>query len=140
MYQLTQIGYREGLEKGKLERLQPGFDEGYNSTGAPLGRQVGELCGEADALAHLIASRGNLTEEQTTAQDLLQALRVELANIGLADVAEPDYDALEHDAKHHSGGNVAEMLDQARTVHTERGDRIGALRSQLTQLVNLFLP
>ena len=44
------MGYREGLEHGKLQHMQKGFDEGYNAVGVPIGRALGELRGCADAL------------------------------------------------------------------------------------------
>ncbi|KAK0554582.1 hypothetical protein OC846_002058 [Tilletia horrida] len=48
--QFEDAGYREGITDGKLSSLQAGFDEGFSTVGAPLGRAVGRLRGEATSL------------------------------------------------------------------------------------------
>jgi hypothetical protein len=35
------VGYREGITAGKESALQEGFDTGFASVGAPLGRDIG---------------------------------------------------------------------------------------------------
>ncbi|KAG0143848.1 hypothetical protein CROQUDRAFT_163815 [Cronartium quercuum f. sp. fusiforme G11] len=52
-----QAGYREGLSKGKLVRLQAGFDKGYGK-GSQLGKELGILRGQASGiLSFLLAQR-----------------------------------------------------------------------------------
>ena len=48
------MGYREGLENGKLSALQTGFDQGYNHTGVEAGLAFGELRGQVDAFISFI--------------------------------------------------------------------------------------
>ncbi|KAL9932842.1 hypothetical protein V8E36_008097 [Tilletia maclaganii] len=48
--QFEDVGYREGITAGKLSTLQAGFDEGFSTVGAPLGRAVGQLRGQALSL------------------------------------------------------------------------------------------
>ncbi|CAD6916961.1 unnamed protein product [Tilletia laevis] len=48
--QMEDAGYREGITAGKLSTFQSGFDEGFSTVGAPLGRVVGRLRGEATSL------------------------------------------------------------------------------------------
>ncbi|WFD32026.1 hypothetical protein MSPP1_003068 [Malassezia sp. CBS 17886] len=52
--QFHDMGYREGIEHGKLAALQMGFDDGYNTVGVPLGRALGILRGRADALSLIL--------------------------------------------------------------------------------------
>lgn len=135
------MGYREGLEHGKLQHMQKGFDEGYNAVGVPLGRALGELRGCADALFFAVSRReskaqGDAPDEpsQSAAQKRLQDLCTELASIKLEDVAEPDWDVIQHDLEHHSSQDPLPILAKKRAEYAEQGDRISALRERLDTL------
>ncbi|KAK0561742.1 hypothetical protein OC844_003055 [Tilletia horrida] len=53
--QFEDAGYREGITAGKMSTLQAGFDEGFSTVGAPLGRAVGRLRGETTSLFAYVA-------------------------------------------------------------------------------------
>ncbi|PIL22604.1 hypothetical protein GSI_15294 [Ganoderma sinense ZZ0214-1] len=100
----TNAGYREGITAGKEGALQEGFDAGFASVGAPLGRNLGILRGLAAALLAFLshppmaAQRGTLAEE-------VRGIASALSNVRLSDIAPPDLEALAHAREH---------LEQAR--------------------------
>ena len=95
------MGYREGITAGKEGVLQEGFDAGFASVGAPLGRDLGILRGLAAALLAFLSrpsppplvSSIALVEE---VRDLASAL----SNVRLSDIAPPDLEALAHAREH----------------------------------------
>ncbi|WFD36412.1 GDP-Man:Man3GlcNAc2-PP-dolichol alpha-1,2-mannosyltransferase [Malassezia cuniculi] len=106
----NQIGYREGVEAGKLETLQAGFDDGYNNGGVAIGSTVGEMRGTAAALQGAV-DLGMLK----TDSDTVQALRDIIADLDKLDPSTlfaPDPEEIDHDAEHHDHAasvNVAEL-------------------------------
>lgn len=149
MYKLlTQMGYREGLEHGKLETMQAGFDQGYNTTGAPLGRVLGEMRGAAEALLFIVEQRRGHTSSatpavpkaQTDAYDELRTLCTELEHTRLEDLAEPDWEAVEHEAHHHGTGAAAATIQKKRDAFAARGDRVTSLQNRLASLTETLIP
>ncbi|CAE6522827.1 unnamed protein product [Rhizoctonia solani] len=90
-------GYREGITAGKESALQEGFDDGFASTGAPLGRQVGTLRGRANALLAL-CTRRQLADLEAEVREIVQGL----ARVKLSALAPPDMQAIEHAKEHES--------------------------------------
>ena len=127
------MGYREGLEAGKLSELQAGFDEGYNETGAPLGLSLGRLLGETDALLAITASKQGLTETQKQARHDLQSFGLKLKDLKLDDLAEPDWEAFEHDLEHHEENNVAVELEKRQHEVAARPNYLQEFRHELNQ-------
>lgn len=146
-YTLTQIGYRQGLEEGKLQHMQAGFDTGFNTVGAPLGRTVGELRGAADSLLHAATRPRPRTKTQAPpdspeaaeALTKLQALCAELARVRLDTVAEPDWETVEHELAHHSSRDPAAELAQRRAQWAAQADRIASFQARLAELEHVFL-
>lgn len=128
------MGYREGLEAGKLSQLQNGFDEGYNEAGMPVGQKVGMLLGESDALYFIYSQQKTLGPGQTAALAELRNLSQELRKIKVDDVAEPDWDALKHELEHHSVGDADSTLAERKAAWKERGDVLAGKRARLEQL------
>lgn len=94
---MHKAGYREGITAGKESALQDGFDDGFASVGAPLGRQVGTLRGKANAaLALCLRLEVHALEEEL--RDIVQAL----SRIRLSALAPPDMQAIEHAKEHES--------------------------------------
>ncbi|CAE6501874.1 unnamed protein product [Rhizoctonia solani] len=89
-------GYREGITAGKESALQEGFDDGFASTGAPLGRQVGTLRGQANALLALCTRQQPGLEAQV--REIIQGL----SRVKLSALAPPDMQAIEHAKEHES--------------------------------------
>ena len=71
------MGYREGLEDGKLSALQAGFDQGYNHTGVEAGLAFGELRGQVDAFISFIRQETASSEHSKLLEELF-AVRHEL--------------------------------------------------------------
>ncbi|CAE6472378.1 unnamed protein product [Rhizoctonia solani] len=90
-------GYREGITEGKESALQEGFDDGFASTGAPLGRQVGTLRGQANALLAL-CTRQQLSNLEAEVREIVQGL----SRVRLSALAPPDMQAIEHAKQHES--------------------------------------
>ncbi|QRW20241.1 hypothetical protein RhiXN_09216 [Rhizoctonia solani] len=90
-------GYREGITEGKESALQEGFDDGFASTGAPLGRQVGVLRGQANALLAL-CTRQHLAQLEVEVREIVQGL----SRLKLSTLAPPDMQAIEHAREHES--------------------------------------
>ncbi|CAE6458166.1 unnamed protein product [Rhizoctonia solani] len=90
-------GYREGITEGKESALQEGFDDGFASTGAPLGRQVGTLRGQANALLAL-CTRQQLSNLEAEVREIVQGL----SRVKLSALAPPDMQAIEHAKEHES--------------------------------------
>jgi len=55
----TDAGYREGITAGKERTLQAGFDSGFASVGAPIGRELGILRGITSALLPFVISHSS---------------------------------------------------------------------------------
>ncbi|KAG8691485.1 hypothetical protein FRC11_002958 [Ceratobasidium sp. 423] len=89
-------GYREGITAGKESALQEGFDDGFASTGAPLGRQVGTLRGQANALLALCTRQRPDLEAEV--REIVQGL----SRVKLSALAPPDMQAIEHAKEHES--------------------------------------
>ena len=58
-------GYMEGIDVGKTEEAQPGFDAGY-AAGVPEGERLGRLQGQVDALR--VLNRQQASGSETTMQ------------------------------------------------------------------------
>ncbi|QRW06579.1 hypothetical protein RhiLY_05578 [Ceratobasidium sp. AG-Ba] len=119
----TNAGYREGITAGKEASLQAGFDDGFASVGAPLGRRVGTLRGKANAALALCARLGS-THLEAELRDITRCL----TGVKLSALAPPDMQAIEH-AKTHADdapdvGDV-EMSAQAHMDGLE--EALGAL-------------
>ena len=144
---LTQLGYRQGLEDGKLRHLQAGFDAGYNTVGAPLGRTVGELRGAADSLLHAAsrprprarAQAGADAPDTDTALAQLRDLCAELARVRFDQVAEPDWETVEHEIAHHSARDPAAELAQRRAAWAAQAGRLASFQARLAELEHVFL-
>lgn len=109
------IGYREGIETGKLESLQQGFDDGYNTAGVRMGCAVGELKGKAAAL--LGATELGLIRTGASNVQQLREIIDELDNIDQTTLFEPDLDQVRHEEEHHGNGNIDAVVSKILTRH-----------------------
>jgi hypothetical protein len=99
---LSQVGYREGITAGKEQALQGGFDDGFATIGAPLGREVGILRG----IVHVLLARreNRVIDDTPSTQSVLyselRALSRRLDAIRLKDLAPKDVQAEQHALEH----------------------------------------
>ncbi|KAJ1024399.1 hypothetical protein NDA18_004566 [Ustilago nuda] len=158
--QFHDTGYREGITAGKLSTLQQGFNTGFNEVGALLGRQLGQLRGQVAALLFLTSTlfpdststfAGNTCRARRVAMSPssgfvlpllkhpqleqarreLEELAKELDAVTLEKIAEPDYEALEHEREHAAedggdGGGEGEGVK--RQTEEERRERVAVLQ------------
>jgi hypothetical protein len=126
-YQLySQAGYREGITKGRATTLQSGFDQGFNSVGAPIGRRLGILRGLASALVSFLtststSSSSSLLPPSTEKDELVRRARElvkRLATIRLEDLAPPDTEAEQHAREHaEAHGEVPDLVPSKLQEH-----------------------
>ncbi|KAG9258656.1 ABC1 domain-containing protein [Emericellopsis atlantica] len=68
-------GYREGVNVGKQDTLQQGFDQGY-TIGAAIGLQAGQILGTLEGIVEAVQGE-DLTRMETLLQEARQDLSVE---------------------------------------------------------------
>ncbi|KAJ3711844.1 hypothetical protein DFJ43DRAFT_86769 [Lentinula guzmanii] len=98
--EFTTTGYREGITAGKESALQQGFDVGFATVGAPIGREVGILRGMISALLASISLNGeNIPGGEFT---LIEARSIasQLSNIRFSEIAPRDLEAEAHTREH----------------------------------------
>ncbi|KAI1790125.1 hypothetical protein LXA43DRAFT_521396 [Ganoderma leucocontextum] len=93
----TNAGYREGITAGKEGALQEGFDDGFASVGAPLGRDLGVLRGLAAAL---LAFLTRPSPDRATLVAEVRGIAGALSDVRLSDIAPPDLEAFAHAREH----------------------------------------
>ncbi|EEB93318.1 hypothetical protein MPER_08043 [Moniliophthora perniciosa FA553] len=92
-------GYREGITAGKESALQEGFDNGFASVGAPLGREMGLLRGISSALVSYLTIAKHLPEDDPTVLEA-RTIASQLSNIRFSDIAPRDLEAEAHAREH----------------------------------------
>ncbi|KAK7683151.1 hypothetical protein QCA50_013824 [Cerrena zonata] len=123
------VGYREGITAGKEGALQEGFDEGYAETGAPIGRQLGNLRGMASALFALLSNPAFLPENGNRDELLTEARTIssDLAEIRFSDIMPPDLQAIQHAREHLESADEddrdfdVEMSEETKQKHDLEG-------------------
>lgn len=114
------MGYREGITAGKESALQEGFDTGFASVGAPLGREIGSLRGMASALVAFLNSSVCDHVEKDAFLVEARAIAAGLAGVRFTDVVPRDLEAEEHARQHladeDSGMDENEELNDKRKM------------------------
>ncbi|KAL5518549.1 hypothetical protein ACEPAH_231 [Sanghuangporus vaninii] len=137
--EFVNAGYREGITAGKESALQGGFDTGFANTGAPIGREVGNLRGLAAGALSLLESTRPLVSERGDKEQLLSETREivnGLAHLQLMDLVPPDEEALAH-AKEHAESDGGESLVLAVSSETRQKalSDLSSLRQRLERLL-----
>ncbi|KAG6911056.1 hypothetical protein DXG01_004570 [Tephrocybe rancida] len=112
-FEFTNTGYREGITAGKEAFVQEGFDAGFAEVGAPLGRDLGLIRGQASALLSFLISAppSSLSFAEDAKQVLVQEAReiaAQLGHIRYSDIEPRDLEAEQH-AKEHLEAEGQEM-------------------------------
>ncbi|EMD39996.1 hypothetical protein CERSUDRAFT_112239 [Gelatoporia subvermispora B] len=94
----TNAGYREGITAGKESALQEGFDDGFATVGAPLGRELGLLRGMASALLSFLSRPAN--SEKQIALEEARDIVAQLGDVRFSDIVPPDLEAERHAREH----------------------------------------
>ncbi|WFD44800.1 hypothetical protein MPSI1_003471 [Malassezia psittaci] len=141
--QFFNIGYTEGLEQGKLAHLQRGFDHGYNTVGMQVGRSFGQIRGSAHSLMHILAKRlskashrssSHTSEELKKLMSEVQSFCAEFDAIKLEQIAEPDWENVQHEAEHHSQDDTDSYVAEKREEWRKRKDLLDTFQTRLTDL------
>ncbi|KAL5534661.1 hypothetical protein ACEPAG_1125 [Sanghuangporus baumii] len=137
--EFVNAGYREGITAGKESALQGGFDTGFANTGAPIGREVGNLRGLAAGALSLLESSRPLVSERGDKEQLLSDIREivnGLARLQFTDLAPLDEEALAH-AKEHAESNGGESSLSASSSETRQKalSDLSSLRQRLDRLL-----
>ncbi|KAJ7760424.1 hypothetical protein B0H16DRAFT_1532265 [Mycena metata] len=98
--EFTTVGYREGITAGKESALQEGFDAGFATVGAPLGREIGFLRGTASALVAFINSSACQHPKKDELLAEARAIATGLAVVRFTDVVPRDLEAEAHAREH----------------------------------------
>ncbi|KAK7055151.1 Yae1-N domain-containing protein [Favolaschia claudopus] len=96
----TNAGYREGITAGKESALQEGFDSGFATVGAPLGRDIGFLRGMASALTAILQSNVCDHPEKDALLSEARDIAANLAVVRYTDVVPRDLEAEAHAREH----------------------------------------
>lgn len=105
--------------------VQVGFDSAYNEKGAPLGRQYGNLLGSITALCRYASKRNSDRMEDLKA--LLSAIKA----LQVTDLAEPDWEAIEHEREH--GADVSHIKRESKEEKPIREQRLHDLQEQVNK-------
>lgn len=129
-------GYREGIGLGKEGAIQTGFDHGFKTNGATMGRKLGNLKGTLHALEiRLIQSRPSKESVETkfTILKSVQTLRQRVNSLQLKDLMEPDWEAIEHERQH--GGQVDHIKPETLEQKSKRERILDDIESQVNRLL-----
>ncbi|KAG6861815.1 hypothetical protein C0995_011697 [Termitomyces sp. Mi166 len=103
--EFTDVGYREGITAGKEAFVQEGFDAGFATVGAPLGRDLGLIRGQSSALLSFLTSTPApaLGLSGDAKEALVQEIRdivLQLGNVRFSDIEPRDLEAEKHAREH----------------------------------------
>jgi hypothetical protein len=145
------IGYREGITSGKENVLQEGFDHGFKTTGAPVGRQLGILRGTVTGILGILqnmkpSQRFPAGPIEGHANDILknelQTVSSRLDALRLKDIAPKDPEAEAHAREHMDIEKEGEDDAMANAIMelgvTERPDgmkELAAIQQQLQRIL-----
>ncbi|KAG8758215.1 hypothetical protein FRC14_000520 [Serendipita sp. 396] len=140
----TNVGYREGITKGKEDALQEGFDDGFATVGVPLGRQIGILRGVVAGLLVASRTKDSPLSQLSTQRDLdtlrerLEMLSRRLNSIRLKDIAPRDLQAEAHAREHRdvekegTDDALAEAFEELSTTNQlDKSQEIGLISNEL---------
>ncbi|KAJ6478560.1 hypothetical protein C8R47DRAFT_984248 [Mycena vitilis] len=129
--EFTNAGYREGITAGKESALQEGFDDGFASVGAPLGRNIGFLRGSSSALVAFLNSGLCRHPQKVSMLAEARAIAAGLAVVRFTDVVPRDLEAEAH-AKEHLPDDDDPMGDNEELSEKHKMEGLEDMLSRLT--------
>ncbi|KAJ7506230.1 hypothetical protein B0H11DRAFT_1677904, partial [Mycena galericulata] len=108
-----QVGYRGRITAGKESALQEGFDTGFASADAPLGREIGPLRGMASALVALHVDKDAMLAKA-------RAIALDLAAVHFTEVVLRYLEAEEHVRQHLANEDDDLRLDEKEELSEKR--------------------
>lgn len=126
------MGYREGITAGKESALQEGFDTGFASVGAPLGRELGSLRGMASALVAFLNSSVCDHVEKDVLLAEARSIAAGLAVIRFSDVVPRDLEAEAHARQHLADDDDDSGMDENEELNEKR--KMEGLEDMLSRL------
>ncbi|KAJ7145821.1 hypothetical protein C8R44DRAFT_755964 [Mycena epipterygia] len=130
--EFTNVGYREGITAGKESALQEGFDNGFASVGAPLGRDIGFLRGMSSALVAFLNSSVCHHVEKESMFAEARAIAAGLAVVRFSDVVPRDLEAEEHALQHLADSEDPGMDENEEISEKRNMERLEDMLSRLT--------
>ncbi|KAJ7175929.1 hypothetical protein C8R46DRAFT_1080076 [Mycena filopes] len=118
--EFTTVGYREGITAGKEAALQEGFDTGFATVGAPLGRDIGLLRGMASALVAFVNSSACQHLEKGALLTEARAIATGLASVRFTDVVPRDLEAEAHAREHLADADDDDAMDENEQLGDKR--------------------
>ncbi|KAJ7043468.1 hypothetical protein C8F04DRAFT_1072167 [Mycena alexandri] len=118
--EFTTVGYREGITAGKEDALQEGFDTGFATVGAPLGREIGFLRGTASALVAFINSSACRHPKKDELLAEARATAAGLAVVRFTDVVPRDLEAEAHAREHLADADEDDAMDENEDLADKR--------------------
>ncbi|KAJ7777539.1 hypothetical protein DFH07DRAFT_797205 [Mycena maculata] len=130
--EFTNVGYREGITAGKESALQEGFDTGFASIGAPLGREIGSLRGMSSALVAFLNSSACHHAEKDAMLVEARAIAAGLAGVRFTDVVPRDLEAEEHAREHLAEEDDLGLDDNEELSEKHKMEALEDMLSRLT--------
>ncbi|KAJ7160734.1 hypothetical protein C8R46DRAFT_905406 [Mycena filopes] len=119
--EFTTAGYREGITAGKESAaLQEGFDAGFATVGAPLGRHIGLLRGMSSAVVAFVNSSACQHADKATLLTEAGAIATRLAGVRLTDVVPRDLEAEAHAREHLVDADDGRSMDANEELGEKR--------------------
>jgi hypothetical protein len=122
-------GYREGVNIGKQDSLQKGFDGGY-TIGAAIGLQTGQILGVLEGIAEAAHENTAMSELLEEAKDELSVEKLFSSDFWKADGL-PSYDMEEASLQKKEGGLAHPSIRKWTDIMEEQTRRWGINRSVL---------
>ena len=103
--------------------MQAGFDAGYNQKGAPVGKKYGNLLGQVCAMEQYAHKK-----QAKHCDEAISRLKADVKAVGLGDLVERDWDALEHEAEH--GADISHIKRETDEEKRQREARLDGLQAR----------
>ncbi|ESK93919.1 hypothetical protein Moror_12967 [Moniliophthora roreri MCA 2997] len=132
--EFTNAGYREGITAGKESALQEGFDSGFASVGAPLGREMGLLRGMSSAFVSYLTIAKHLPDDNPTVLEA-RTIASQLSNVRFSDIAPPDLEAEAH-AREHLETDGEDMDENEEVADKRKMEGLEDMLARLTPGTN----
>ncbi|WFD00740.1 hypothetical protein MYAM1_003492 [Malassezia yamatoensis] len=107
-----------------------------------VGRSFGQIRGSAHCIVHVLTkmlskdptkSSSHTPDELKKLKSELQSFCAELDAMKLEQLAEPDWENVQHEAEHHSHDDIGSYVAEKREEWQKRKDLLDTFQAQLTE-------